>query len=447
MQTTFTPEQLSEGQTAVSEKILRSCVHCGFCTATCPTYLLEGDELDSPRGRIYLIKDMLEGGKPATQEVVKHLDRCLSCLSCMTTCPSGVNYMHLIDHARAYVETTYRRGWADRLMRSVLAFVLPHPARFRLALRATALVKPFLVPLLQLSQRSLEKEDEPRLLDRLRAMMTLAPSRLPAAASNPHAPADAGRRVVLLAGCAQSVLKPSINEAAVRVLARHAVTVANAKGEGCCGALVEHMGQEDRARDFARANIDAWMREIANGGLDAILITASGCGTTIKDYGFLLRDDPAYAEKAAQVSSLARDISEYLRDLPRLPAQRNPAVVAYHSACSLQHGQKITDAPKRLLQDAGFTVRDIPEGHICCGSAGTYNLMQPFFADRLRARKIANIQKLRPDIVAAGNIGCLTQLAAGMTTPVVHTVELLDWAYGGQVPEGIVPAKQQKPAN
>jgi glycolate oxidase iron-sulfur subunit len=452
MQTTFTPEQLSEGQTAVSEKILRSCVHCGFCTATCPTYLLEGDELDSPRGRIYLIKDMLEGGKPATQEVVKHLDRCLSCLACMTTCPSGVNYMHLIDHGRAYVEKTYRRSWSDRLMRFVLALVLPYPVRFRLALRATALIKPFLAPLLKLSQHGLKKEDEPRLLDRLRAMIALAPARLPvAAARNAHAPTDLGRRVVLLRGCAQSILKPSINEAAVRVLARHAITVVAAQGEGCCGALVEHMGQENRARDFARANIDAWMTEIANGGLDAILITTSGCGTTIKDYGFLLRDDPAYAEKAARISGLARDISEYLRDLPRLPGQRNAAVVAYHSACSLQHGQKITDAPKRLLQDAGFIVRDIPEGHICCGSAGTYNIMQPFFADRLRARKIANIEKLHPDIVAAGNIGCLTQLAAGLSVPVVHTVELLDWAYGGRVPDGItsdgVPAKQQTFAN
>ncbi len=447
MQTTFTPQQLCESHTAVSEKILRTCVHCGFCTATCPTYLLEGDELDSPRGRIYLIKDMLEGGKPATAEVVKHFDRCLSCLSCMTTCPSGVNYMHLIDHARAYVEKTYKRSLSDRLIRSVLAFVLPYRGRFRLALRGAALARPLARFFLGAS-RDPVKEDEPHLFDRLRAMLELAPGSLPA--SRPllsAAPAVTGqKRVVLLAGCAQSILKPSINEAAARVLARHGIAVVTPKGEGCCGALVEHMGREEQACDFARANIDAWMAEIDNGGLDAILITASGCGTTIKDYGFLLRDDAAYAEKATRISALARDITEYLQDLPRLPVKPNAAVVAYHSACSLQHGQRITDAPKRLLQEAGFTVRDIPEGHICCGSAGTYNLMQPFFARRLRARKIANIQMVRPDIVAAGNIGCLTQIASGISTPVVHTVELLDWAYGGPIPEEIVLAKEIVPA-
>jgi glycolate oxidase iron-sulfur subunit len=448
MQTTFTLEQLCEGQTAVSEKILRTCVHCGFCTATCPTYLLEGDELDSPRGRIYLIKDMLEGGKPATAEVVKHLDRCLSCLSCMTTCPSGVNYMHLIDHARAYVEKTYRRGWSDRFLRFVLALILPYRGRFRLALRGAAMARP-LMRLLSFGRSDLIKEDQPHLLDRLAAMLELAPAHLPAPSSSPEPGLSArtGKRVVVLRGCAQSVLKPSINEAAARVLARHGIEVVEVSGEGCCGALVEHMGKEDQARVFARANIDAWMAEIDKNGLDAIIITASGCGTTIKDYGFLLRDDKAYAEKAAKISALARDISEYLRDLPRLPAQRRAATIAYHSACSLQHGQKITDAPKRLLQDAGFTVRDIPEGHICCGSAGTYNIMQPFFARRLRARKIANIEKVRPDIVAAGNIGCLTQLAAGMSVPVVHTIELLDWAYGGPAPDGVVLSKLQPAGN
>jgi glycolate oxidase iron-sulfur subunit len=451
MQTTFTQEQLSEGQTAVSEKILRTCVHCGFCTATCPTYLLEGDELDSPRGRIYLIKDMLEGGKPATAEVVKHLDRCLSCLSCMTTCPSGVNYMHLIDHARAYVEKTYKRGWSDRLLRTVLAFILPYRGRFRLALRAASLARP-LMGLLSVGRRDPVKEDQPHLFDRLAAMLELAPARLPIPAFSPvpvssSAAGAKQKRVVLLRGCAQSVLKPSINEAAVRVLARHGVEVVTAAGEGCCGALVEHIGKEDQARVFAKANIDAWTEEMDKGGLDAILITASGCGTTIKDYGFLLRDDEAYAEKAAKVAALARDISEYLRDLPRLSTQPQARVIAYHSACSLQHGQRVTDAPKRLLQDAGFTVRDIPEGHICCGSAGTYNIMQPFFARRLRARKIANIEKLRPDIVAAGNIGCLTQLAAGMSVPVIHTVELLDWAYGGPAPAGIVLSTLQPTGN
>jgi glycolate oxidase iron-sulfur subunit len=437
MQTTFSAEQLSESHTAISEKILRTCVHCGFCTATCPTYLLEGDELDSPRGRIYLIKDMLEGGKPATQEVVKHLDRCLSCLSCMTTCPSGVHYMHLIDHARAYVENTYRRHWSDRLIRSVLAQVLPYRGRFKLALHGAALLQPFLR---LLPEMRLAKEDRPNLLSRVRAMLELAPNQLPQALASPAiTPLSKGgqRRVILLEGCAQPVLKPSINAAAIRLLARHGIEVAKPKGEGCCGALVEHIGREEKAKGFARANIDAWMSEIDTGGIEAILVTASGCGTTVKDYGFLLRDDPAYAEKASKIAAMSRDITEYLASLPRLDAQPMGKTVAYHSACSLQHGQRVTDVPKRLLQDAGFIVRDIPEGHICCGSAGTYNILQPFFARRLRARKIANIEKLHPDIVAAGNIGCLTQIASGMSLPVVHTVELLDWAAGGPVPEHI----------
>jgi len=440
MQTMFTPEQLTKGEVIVSEKILRTCVHCGFCTATCPTFLLEGDELDSPRGRIYLIKDMLESGVPAKPEVVKHIDRCLSCLSCMTTCPSGVHYMHLVDHARAYVADTHQRAPADRLMRWVLSFILPYPQRFRLALKAAALVRP-LRGLLPGAGAEPVKTETPGLFERLHAMLELAPNALPKAEAAVPAPASKSGRVILLEGCAQPVLKPSINAAAARVLARHGIEVVRPKGEGCCGALVQHMGEENQARAFAKANIDAWMAEIEKGGIDAILVTASGCGTSIKDYGFLLKDDASYAARAAQISALARDISEYLRDLPRLPPQSTmkpmTATVAYHSACSLQHGQKITDAPKRLLQDAGFSVRDIPEGHICCGSAGTYNILQPFFAKQLRARKLANIEKVSPDIIAAGNIGCLTQIGTGTSKPVVHTIELLDWAYGGPVPEAV----------
>jgi len=284
------------------------------------------------------------------------------------------------------------------------------------------------------------KTETPGFLERLHAMLELAPKHLPKAVASEPASASASRRVILLEGCAQPVLQPSINAAAKRVLARHGVEVAKPKGEGCCGALVQHMGEDDQAKAFAKANIDAWMAEIEKGGVEAILVTASGCGTSIKDYGFLLREDAVYAARAAQVSALARDISEYLQALPRLPpspVKPLKATVAYHSACSLQHGQKITDAPKRLLQDAGFSVRDIPEGHICCGSAGTYNILQPFFAKQLRARKLANIEKVSPDIIAAGNIGCLTQIAAGTSTPVVHTIELLDWAYGGPRPEAV----------
>jgi glycolate oxidase iron-sulfur subunit len=432
VQTNFTTAQLADPQTADSEKILRTCVHCGFCTATCPTYLLLGDELDSPRGRIYLVKDMLENGKPANAEVVKHLDRCLSCLSCMTTCPSGVHYMHLIDHARAHIEETYRRPWHDRLMRAVLSWVLPYPGRFRLALAGAfygRLAKPLL-------------EQLPVVGKRLGAMLSLAPASVP-----PRSMAQAGdvfrasgerrKRVALLTGCAQPVLNPGINDATIRLLTRLGVEVVLPKGEGCCGALVHHMGREHEGHVFAKANIDAWTREIEGEGLDAIIITASGCGTTIKDYGHMLRQDAAYAAKAAKVSGLAKDITEFLAGLDLPEAAPKGLTVAYHSACSMQHGQKITDAPKKLLKAAGFTVKDVPEGHICCGSAGVYNILQPEIAGELRARKVKNIERTRPDLIATGNIGCMTQIGKGTALPIVHTVELLDWAYGGPAPEGL----------
>ncbi|MFZ1961156.1 MAG: glycolate oxidase subunit GlcF [Methylovirgula sp.] len=437
MQTLFSERQLEDGEMAVSEKILRSCVHCGFCTATCPTYLLEGDELDSPRGRIYLIKEMFEQGKPASAEIVRHIDRCLSCLACMTTCPSGVHYMHLVDHARAHIEETYDRPLGDRVIRALLAWILPYPRRFVLTLRLASIARPLAVHLAPGSAREARKD--PTLLDRLAVVAALTPR------TNSPREARAGRifaargrrrgRVALLTGCVQSVLNPSINQAAIRLLNRNGIEVVLPAGEGCCGALVHHMGRKNEALAFARANVDAWTTAAAEDGLDAILITASGCGTTIKDYGFMLRDDAAYAEKAAEVSRRAKDISEYLAELD-LPAPEQPSgmTVAYHSACSLQHGQQITDLPKRLLRGAGFRARDIPEGHICCGSAGTYNIMQPFFARRLAARKLANIGKLNPDVIATGNIGCMLQLASGTNIPVVHLVELMDWANGGPPP-------------
>ncbi len=428
MQTNFTLAALADPQMRESEKILRTCVHCGFCTATCPTYLLLGDELDSPRGRIYLIKDMLEGGKKASDEVVKHVDRCLSCLSCMTTCPSGVHYMHLVDHARAHIEHTYTRSYSDRLVREILAFVLPYPQRFKLALAAGRLARPF-APLVRLL---------PGVGSRIAAMLQLAPSSAPAAPSaTVPLPEERRGRVAILEGCAQPALKPSINAAARRLLARCGVEVVAAPGEGCCGALVHHMGREHQALDFARANVDAWTRLIEDGGLDAILITASGCGTTVKDYGYMLRGDAAYAEKAARVSALAKDVTEYLSTLDWTPVAAPKLTVAYHSACSMQHGQKITDLPKNLLRRAGFVVKDIPESHICCGSAGVYNIMQPELATRLRQRKQANIARLKAQAVAAGNIGCIAQLAQNGPAPVVHTVELLDWACGGPRPQDL----------
>ena len=428
MQTNFTLAQLADPQIKESEKILRACVHCGFCTATCPTYVLLGDELDSPRGRIYLIKEMLEQDRPATRDVVKHVDRCLSCLACMTTCPSGVNYMHLVDHAREHIEHTYKRPLAERLLRELLARVLTDPGLFRLAVVGGILGRPF-APLLRVLG-----------LKRLAAMLKLTPRRTPAPPTERTGkvyPAFGRRRgrVALLSGCINPVLAPSIDAAAIRLLNRHGVEVVVAQGEGCCGSLEHHLGREGAALAKARNNVDAWTREIEGSGLDAILTTVSGCGTTLKDYGFMLRTDKAYAAKAAAVSGLAKDVTEYLATLRLQGTPPVALTVAYHAACSLQHGQKVTREPKELLSKCGFIVKDVPEGHLCCGSAGTYNILQPALADRLRDRKVANIVSLAPDAIAAGNIGCLTQIAAGTAIPVVHTVELLDWATGGPVPE------------
>jgi glycolate oxidase iron-sulfur subunit len=447
MQTSFTLAQLADPDISEADKILRACVHCGFCTATCPTYVLLGDELDSPRGRIYLIKDMLENDRPASEEVTKHIDRCLSCLACMTTCPSGVHYMHLVDHARAHIEETYRRPWPDWLIRAVLAAVLPYPARFRAALAAAWLpgrvLALFSGPVAPGRKAIPAGEGFAALVRRVGAMLRLAPARAPG--SSPYRapgvfPAEGARRgrVALLQGCAQSVLAPSINDAAIRLLTRNGIEVVLAAGEGCCGSLVHHMGRENQAFMQARQNIDAWVEEIEGGGLDAILVTASGCGTTIKDYGFMLRGDAAYAEKATRVSRLAKDVSEYLASLGLdAPLAKTGLTVAYQSACSLQHGQKITRQPKELLVNAGFRVSDIAEAHLCCGSAGTYNIMQPGIATTLRDRKAANIQATGADVVATGNIGCMTQLAPAIGIPVVHTVELLDWAHGGPMPDAL----------
>jgi glycolate oxidase iron-sulfur subunit len=437
MQTAFAPELLADPHMRESEKIVRTCVHCGFCTATCPTYLLLGDELDSPRGRIYLIKDMFENNRPATAEVTKHIDRCLSCLSCMTTCPSGVHYMHLVDHARSHIEKTYRRPFLDRALRSVLANILPYPSRFRFALGLSRLASPFTNLVAKLPAGN-----------RLAAMLALAPKSLPSAPASRGErifPAEGERRarVALLQGCAQSVLEPGINEATIRLLNRFGVEVVLAAGEGCCGALVQHMGREKEALEFARNDIDAWTALADRGGLDAVVITASGCGTTIKDYGFMLREDAAYAQKAARISALAKDVTEFLVELGFAPATApSGQVVAYHSACSMQHGQSIKEEPRMLLKAAGFTVKDVPEGHICCGSAGTYNILQPEIAGRLRERKAANIARTSPDLVATGNIGCIAQLRGALGVPIVHTVELLDWATGGPEPAAIAAAKE-----
>ncbi|MGH7034492.1 MAG: glycolate oxidase subunit GlcF, partial [Stellaceae bacterium] len=432
MQTNFTLAQLADSDTREANQILRTCVHCGFCNATCPTYALLGDELDGPRGRIYLIKDMLEHDRAPTPLVVRHIDRCLSCLACMTTCPSGVHYMHLVDQARHRIETRYRRPLPERVLRGFLAAVLPRPALFRLALLGARAARPF----------------KALLPARLKPMLDLAPRRLPPASliyRGQVLPAEGVRkkRVALMAVCAQQVIAPQIDEATARLLNRRGCEVAIAAGAACCGSLTHHMGRDSRA--MMKANIDAWIRESEGEGLDAIVINVSGCGVTVKEYGYIFRDDPAYAEKAAKVSALARDVSEFLAEIG-LGAVRAPTGqrVAYHAACSLQHGQRILAAPKALLAEAGFTVLDVPEGHLCCGSAGTYNMLEPELATALRARKVANIESVSPELIAAGNIGCLTQIAGGTELPVVHTVELLDWATGGPKPPALAAADMHR---
>ncbi len=434
MRTEFTPAQLADPATARSNEILRACVHCGFCTATCPTYAVLGDELDSPRGRIYLIKDMLENDRPADARTVKHIDRCLSCLACMTTCPSGVHYMHLVDHARAHIEKTYRRPAMDRALRWVLAAVLPHPGRFRLALLGARLGRPLrgLLP-------------DPR----LRAMLEMAPRTVPPVSRNDdpqvfRAQGERRMRVALMTGCAQRALDTDINDATIRLLTRLGCEVVIARGMGCCGALVHHMGRVADSHAAAARNVRAWLAEDAADPLDAVVINTSGCGTTVKDYGHMFRNDPL-AKDAARVSALAADVSEVLARLglpdgTHVPAG-GPRRVAYHAACSLQHGQRIKGVPKQLLKDAGFEVVEPADAHLCCGSAGTYNLLQPEISGELKRRKVASLEAKAPEVIAAGNIGCMMQIGGATDVPVVHTAELLDWATGGPVPPKIAAAR------
>jgi len=426
MQTFFKPDQLIDPDFKRSNEILRACVHCGFCTATCPTYQVLGDELDSPRGRIYLIKDMLENNRIPDARTVKHIDRCLSCLACMTTCPSGVHYMHLIDHARAYINDHYKRPWHDRALRWVLAQVIPYPTRFRLALLGAKIARPFVrfVP------------DA-----RLRAMISMAPKQVPPVSRNDDPQSFAPivpkkKRVALMTGCAQRALNTDINDATIRVLRRFGCEVVIPKDQGCCGALTHHMGKVDASHASAEANIRAWMAEINGEGLDAIVINTSGCGTTVKDYGHMFRDTPL-AQEAATISALAKDISEVLVDLDLPKGDDKDMTIAYHAACSLQHGQKIKDHPKTLLKHAGFRVAEPRDPHLCCGSAGTYNLLQPEISGQLKDRKVKTLEAVNPDIIAAGNIGCMMQIGSATSVPIVHTVELIDWATGGPKPAAL----------
>jgi len=431
MQTSFSIEQMKDPAIKRSNEILRSCVHCGFCTATCPTYQVLGDELDSPRGRIYLMKDMLEKGRPADAKTVKHIDRCLSCLSCMSTCPSGVHYMHLVDHAREYIEKTYTRPLPERVLRWLLVQILPYPGRFRLAMFGAKFAKPFAA----------------YLPGRLNAMVALAPSSLPGPSpmDQPQvfkAEGERRKRVALLTGCAQRALNTDINESTIRLLTRHGCDVVIAKGIGCCGALTHHMGKTDDSHASAAANIKAWMKEYRGEGLDAVIINTSGCGTTVKDYGHMFRND-GLAEDAAIVSRLTKDISEVMAELGLNEAEVPNMKVAYHAACSLQHGQQIKTHPKTLLKAAGFTVLEPADPHLCCGSAGTYNIMQPEISAELKNRKVATLEALTPDVISAGNIGCMMQIGNGTQVPVVHTAQLLDWATGGPQPAALAEGYSQ----
>ncbi|MGH1353348.1 MAG: glycolate oxidase subunit GlcF [Methyloligellaceae bacterium] len=431
MQTNFTKKQLSAPRLAEAESILQKCVQCGLCNATCSSYVLLKDERDGPRGRIFMIKDMLEGGKRNNSGVREHLDRCMSCLSCVTTCPADVDYMHLVDLAKVYVEETGQRSTREKFFRALLSKILPYPNRFRAALTAAIVIRPF------------RKVFDWLKLKEISAMLELVPSN-PFRKAQFSGPGMAKphryrtKRVSLMRGCTQQVLRPEINDATVRLLARQGVEVIIPQESGCCGSLDYNMGKESEALAAARHNVDAWYELMRDEPLDAIIINAGGCGTTVKDYRQMLSHDPAYSRRAEEISDIAQDISEFLVNFDQdAPHGWSSIKVAYHSACTMQHGQKVNDQPRYLLQQAGYTVLEVPEGHICCGSGGTFNMLQPDLASDLRERKVRNIESIRPDVIATGNIGCISQIAAGTDIPIVHTVELLDWALGGPCPRGM----------
>jgi len=426
MQTSFTENQLQDKENKSSEEILRKCVHCGMCNATCPTYGILGDELDGPRGRIYLIKDMLENNKPANEKTSKHIDRCFSCYACMTTCPSGVNYMHLIDHGRNHIEKTYKRPFFDRVIRNILSFTLPNPKVFLILATITKLIKPFSILLPKFLKNSIN----------------LMPSKIPSKKLKtqkiyPALGKKTVARVALLIGCVQRVISPEINEATIRLLNRNGVEVVVLPKVDCCGSLNHHLGKQDLARTSFIKNISLWHTEYLENGLDAIISNTSGCGTTLKDYGFIFRNDKKLKTKAKKISELTKDISEYLDKNLNLKFKKNNEKykIAYHSPCSMQHGQKVHDQPINLIKKTGNIVLNIPEGHICCGSAGTYNILQQKIASKLLEDKVKNIEKTSPDFISTGNIGCMTQISNGTNIPIVHTVEVIDWLTGGPKPE------------
>ncbi len=413
MRTAFTPEQLADPHLSDAEHQLRTCIHCGFCTATCPTYTLLGDERDSPRGRIGLIQHMLESKAPPTKETVLHLDRCLSCLGCRSACPSGVDYASLIDVARAHIETNYRRPPMERLFRAFVLFVLMRPKVFRVLSALAGIAAPFLPGRLGTMAK--------------KGRIKRRPAR-PAPVAQTSA---AARRVLLVPGCVQRAIAPSIDAAAIRVLARQDVRIEALETIECCGSLAYHLGKTEISKTYARALIIAFEAASTNGDVDAILITASGCGSFLKDMGRVFAGDPDWSERAKAFAAKVKDFTE-LADVRPQPAAAKDMTVAFHPPCSLQHGQRIHGRGEGLLISAGFRLAPIPDSHMCCGSAGSYSVLQPEIADALRARKLESIRTTGATLIASANLGCLTHLSGDI--PTVHIAELLDWSQGGPKP-------------
>ena len=430
MQTNFSEDQLRDKDNKSTEKILRKCVHCGMCNATCPTFNLLGDELDGPRGRIYLIKEMIEKKKTPTKKVVSHIDKCLSCYSCMTTCPSGVNYMHLIDHGRNYVEKNYKRPFYQRVFRDFLSKTLPKPKIFKFLIFFSKIgqIFKFILP------------------NNLKSMLDVAPKKIYSKTLKFQKVYKAERkkptaRVALLIGCVQRVVSPQINESTIRILTRHGVEVTTMPEIECCGSLNHHLGKEEIAKETFKKNINMWYDEYLKNGLDAIISNTSGCGTTLKDYAFIFRDDNELKKKAKKISELTKDITEFLDQNLKLNFKSDKVTkkynIAYHSACSMQHGQKVHKQPIDLLEKTGNKILNIPDGHICCGSAGTYNILQSDIAKKLLKQKVENINKVKPDFISTGNIGCIMQITNGTNIPILHTVEVIDWYTGGPKPKSL----------
>ena len=428
MRTEFSAELLEDPDMQAMEGILRKCVHCGFCNSTCPTFQLTGDELDGPRGRIYLMKSMFEEQATPSEKVVERLDRCLSCLSCMTTCPSGVDYMHLIDQGREYIEEKHDRKWTDRLQRLSLARILTNAKYFQVLMKVAQLFSPLHRLLPRVIARPL----------RLAAQTTKKSS----VEFEPFYPAATQYRgsVALLTGCVQQVMDTEINQASIRLLNKQGFDVHVLGQSTCCGAIEHHLGEKQLTQQRVNANIENWVPVLET--VDAIITNASGCGTMLKDYAYLMREKNSPI--ANKITAASKDICEFLhgQDIISDSFSRKKLSIAYQSPCSMQHGQKIEQEPVALLREFGYRVTTINDAHLCCGSAGTYNILQAEFAEKLGRQKADNIQLTNADVVASGNLGCMLQLRQYSSLPFVHTVQLLDWASGGPEPDAIHKLKQ-----